>query len=1812
VSESYGQLPLQFEANHGQTDEQVKFLARGSGYTLFLTATEAVLRLRMGEQESQDEQPPDFSGQSGLLPRADLRSAIRHSQSAVLRMQLAGAASAEPQMVGLEELPGRVNYFIGHDPTEWRTDISTYARVHYREVYPGVSLVYYGNQGELEYDFILAPGADPNAIALDFAGADQIAVDDEGNLVLRLAGGQVRQRRPVIYQEVNGVRQEVSGAYVLTGEHRVGFQVGDYDARKPLVIDPVLVYSTYLGGSGGEFASGMAVDPTGSAYLTGFTTSTDFPTANPARGTPGGGSCGNGPCPDAFVAKLNLEGNALVYATYLGGNNIELGGSLAVDSAGQAYVIGLTGSSNFPTVNPAQGTFGGGACGNSPCADAFVAKLNPAGNDLVYSTYLGGNGVELFPVLGIDEAGNAYLTGLTASTNFPIANAVQRTIGGNNCSPNSCADVFVTRLNTNAAGAASLVYSTYLGGDGPEVNNKLAVDSTGNVYLTGTTSSTNFPTSGNAFQGSLRSGGNCGNEPCSDAFVTRLNTNASGAASLLYSTYIGGSHQEFVQGMAVDSAGNVYVAGITISTNFPTRNAFQPDFAGGTCSNNETCNDAFVTKLDTNGAGAASLLYSTYLGGRLGASDPEELAGTDAAAGLNGNQLAASSSSPAEGVQGIAVDATGNAHVFGITGAVDFPVKNAAQPNFGGGVDAFVTKLDTNAVGAASLSYSTYLGGSDVENLETTIFSLIGLIGDDGLAVDSAGNIYVTGTTHSSNFTTVNPVRRDFGGGTCDGEPCPDVYVVKLNPNAIGLTSVVYATYLGGNSGELPSGLAIDAAGNAYVAGFTGSTNFPTANPRQRNLVGGTDVFIAKIGESASNGADLALAKSHTDPFNSNSNGVYSLKVTNIGSAATTGTITVTDNLPAGLSFVSGTGQGWSCTASGQTVTCTNPGPLAAGASSSFNLTVGITPAALGSVTNTATVSNASDTNPANNTANDPTTIVTVAAAPVIASISPTSATAGGPAFKLTVNGANFARSPTEQAKVRWNGLDRPTRYISDKQLEADITAADIASPGTATITVVNPPLLGGTSNAVSFTINPAPTSNRVVRLVNASGGRGSTVNVPIELVAQGGENTVSFTLNYDPAVLSNPRFALGSGALPNSTFITNPLDSQTAQGQVGLIFQSPAGQSFAAGTRQILLLTFNIAASASASSTALEFGDQIIRRRVVSADAAVLEASFLSGTVTIISNGFEADVLPQPNGDGDVFPEDVVRIARLALKLNNPQSSGEFQRADCAPRANKGDGFIDSVDVVQAARYALSIDQKVAAGGPTSPSTEALTLGLWHSTATVPNEANSRVVQIVNASGAPGSTVSMPIELVAQGGENTVSFTLNYDPAVLSNPRFALGSGALPNSTFITNPLDSQTAQGQVGLIFQSPAGQSFAAGTRQILLLTLNIAASASAGSTALEFGDQIIRRRVVSVDAAVLEAAFMNGAVTINEPGNPTPMLNTLNPNSATAGGSDFTLTVMGANFINGSRVRWNNIAQTTTFVSSTQLTAQIPADHIAAAGTASVTVFNPAPGGGTSNALSFTINSAANPVVNVSAASYKRDEPLAPDSIVSAFGSSLATTTHGEAATTLPLPTTLAGTRVSVKDSAGVERLAPLFYVRADQVNYLLLENTAMGAARVTVTSGDGRVSMGTAQIAAVAPGLFAANANAQGVAAGLALRVRNGVQSLELIAQWDAAQGRMVPLQLDLGPATDEVYLILYGTGFRYASSLAAVTARIGGSEAQVLYAGPTPGFIGLDQLNLRIPRSLAGCQLRDIVLTVDGRSANVVQVGIKNGACAGG
>jgi hypothetical protein len=643
---TYSSLPLNFELNQGQTHERVKFLARSNGYVLFLTATEAVMALENPATHRRGKENRDARDRTNDFNSTEKRGRLPRS---VVRMKLLGANTA-PQIEGVEQLATTSNYFTGSDPTAWRTNVPSYARVRYAEVYPGVDLIYYGDQRRLEYDFVVAPGSNTDAIRVAFKGIESFEITRMGDLLLHTAGGDVRQNRPFAYQEENGVRQAVSIDYVPLGLNSVGFQLGDYDRSRPLIIDPVLVFSTYLGGSGFDQGYAIAVDSLGNSYVTGQTAAIDFPvTAGSFQTTYGGG--------DAFVAKLNPSGSALVYATYL---NSASGNGIAVDSAGNAYVTGEAGPTSFPTT--------GGAFQTSPLGyDAFIAKLNATGSALVYSARFGGNLDDFSRAIALDSAGNAYITGWTVCRStvctFPTVNAFQPNYaGGNN-------DAFVTKINSTGS---ALVYSTYLGG-GKVINGTedwgegIAVDNAGSAYVTGYTYAPDFPVTGGAFD-TTRAG--------LDAFVTKFTPDGMG---LVYSTFLGGAGREQGQGIAVDANGNAYVTGITESSDSPFTSAYE-GFPVTSGAFQRTGNyDAFVTKLNANGSG---LVYSTYLGGSGGVDRG----------------------------WAIALDAADNACVTGDTASNNFPVSNAIQPAFGGGAtDAFVTKLNASGSG---LIYSTYLGGN--------------------------------------------------------------------------------------------------------------------------------------------------------------------------------------------------------------------------------------------------------------------------------------------------------------------------------------------------------------------------------------------------------------------------------------------------------------------------------------------------------------------------------------------------------------------------------------------------------------------------------------------------------------------------------------------------------------------------------------------------------------------------------------------------------------------------------------------------------------------------------------------------------------------------------------------------------------------------------------------------------------------------------------------------------------------------------------------------------------------------------------------
>ena len=666
------------------------------------------------ENRGQVEEPAAYYTRSGpatffFAPGAVTASLAGGADGAAhaLRISFEGA-DPQARIESLGRARGVVNLFLGQDPSAWQTRVPTHTAIAYRRLWPGIDVQYLGASGRVESVYTLAPGADPAAIRLRYEGAERLYVDTRGNLVAQTPLGALTESAPAAYQLHGGARARVDARYMLVDADTVGFGIGEYDPALPLVIDPSFGYSTYLGGTGTDQGNAIAVDASGNTYITGLTTSTDFPTVA------GGYQAANGGNRDVFVTKLSPTGS-LVYSTYIGGSALDEGNGIDVDGSGNAYITGVTASANFPTVGAYDSTFGG-------INDAFVTKLNAGGSALVFSTYLGGADDDEALAIAIDPSNNAYVTGVTFSDEgtFPVLNAYQPALVD--------FDAFVAKLNS---AGNTLGYSTYLGGAGLDEGFAIAVDGAGSAYVTGSTLATDFPTA-SPFRPT--SGGG------RDGFITKL---GAGGSTLSYSTYLGGSASDYGAGLTVDASGNAYVAGLTASTNFPTANALQAANAGA--------DDAFITKL--NAAGSAAT-YSTYLGGSGG-----------------------------DGAGAISLDTDDGPVITGSTFSSNFPTAGALQGPAGGGSDAFVAKLAGTGL---SLAFSTYLGGST---------------GGDrgwGVAVSGSSQIYVTGSTFSTNFPTANALQGSnaglgdgfvtlispASGVDTDGDGCPDVKEQQTAPGS--------------------------------------------------------------------------------------------------------------------------------------------------------------------------------------------------------------------------------------------------------------------------------------------------------------------------------------------------------------------------------------------------------------------------------------------------------------------------------------------------------------------------------------------------------------------------------------------------------------------------------------------------------------------------------------------------------------------------------------------------------------------------------------------------------------------------------------------------------------------------------------------------------------------------------------------------------------------------------------------------------------------------------------------------------------------
>ena len=699
--------PIRLEANLGQSDPRYPFLARGRGHYLFLNGVETAVDLRDIQNRSQ----------------------------AVVRMHLEGGSPATGE--GLNPLPHRLNYFIGDSHT---TNVPVFGQVKFRQVYPGIDLAFYPNRGEFEHDFLVAPGADPGRIRLRFEGADSLTLSPEGELRLQAGTAEVRWQRPRVYQEIRGRKVEVEGRYQMLGANRAGFQLGRYDASKPLVIDPVISYLTYAGQAEATIAGRSTVDAAGNIYLTGATSDGTWP-ATPGAVVPN--RSGFSPS-NVFLTKMNANGTALIYSTFIGGTAGEIAAAVAVDAQGNAYVTGVTNSADYPTTNGAlRQTVPAANPSSTDKANCFITKFNSSGSALVYSTYLYGGKKEGCTSIAVDAAGAAFVTGGTDSTDFPTSEGAVQTNYRLGTEAQQY-DAFVAKLNP---AGSQLVYSTFLGGSGNDLGTSIAIDAQGNAYVTGTTtSSQNFPIT----QGAARPtyGGHGGNEQWTrwgDAFAAKLNPTGT---QLLYSTYIGGNKDEMAFSIAVDGQGAAYVAGNTLSTDFlTTPNAFSRTFKGIGGEPILNAGDAFVVKVNPDGR---SFGYSTLLGG---SQDDRALQ--------------------------VAVDRDGSAYVVGNTLSGDFPITPDATQTRNRNLttsktrvkmgNAFLAQLDPTG---SRVVYGTYLGGT-------------GHDWANGVSVGADGAITVTGTSSSPDMaTTDGAYQRTFFGGPDPLRPLGDVFVARFGNQA--------------------------------------------------------------------------------------------------------------------------------------------------------------------------------------------------------------------------------------------------------------------------------------------------------------------------------------------------------------------------------------------------------------------------------------------------------------------------------------------------------------------------------------------------------------------------------------------------------------------------------------------------------------------------------------------------------------------------------------------------------------------------------------------------------------------------------------------------------------------------------------------------------------------------------------------------------------------------------------------------------------------------------------------------------------------
>ncbi|MGE0131650.1 MAG: SBBP repeat-containing protein [Blastocatellales bacterium] len=1917
VLEAYARAPLSFEPRDQSSGE---FFSRGQGYNLAINSQEVALTLRQTQRQHR------ATRREIITSREDEEPPQPPAQSLTLTMKLIGA---DPSSRGetLDPLPGKRNYLLGNDQSRWRSNVPTFAKLRYRAVYPGVDLVYYGAGQQLEYDFIIAPGADPRKIRLAFDGVKGMKIDDSGDLVLTTELGEVRQRRPIVYQETTGRRQEIAGKYALFENGQVGFEVGEYDASLPLVIDPVIVYSTLLGGNGFDSALFITTDAAGAVYVVGSTNSDDLPAgagAQPGRADADPIACLNG-CLDAFVLKLNPAGTGMVFATYLGGTRIDEGFGLAVGVDGSVYLTGWAESFDFPTtpgvIQPARGSG----------RDAFVARLSADGSRLIYSTYLGGRDSDRGFYIAVDPEGNAYVTGRTQSTNFPTARPFQAALG----SEFDDLDGFVAKLNPYGT---ELIFSTYLGGGAEDICRALALDSDGNVYVTGSTVSADFPVTPGAYQ--IEIGGS------DDVFVTKFNADGS---SLAFSTFVGGLGGDAGYGLALDATRNVYGAGLSAGFGgyftFPLVNPLQRDsqyfpfvFPGI---------DAIVFKLSAAGD---KLLYSTYFGG----------SGDDDSTGA------------------IAVDDKGRVYFSGATWSNDLPVTpNAPQPVFGGHQrDGYMAVIDPSRRGWEALLFSSYFGGAWNDIAQST-------------ALDAQGIAYVAGLTFNgtpdppNNFPLVNPLRGQGGAG--------DAFLVKVhltagnpNDNVAPSVTITNPSATGEYVANTPridlTGVASDNTGVTRVVWRNDRAEVDLPDHLARGTASGTDSwnvkgaylayginrFTVTARDAAGNYNSAAVTVSYqpeyvistfagavappTDRiFNDNGKPAISIAVAPHSLAVdAAGNVfysefqqgAVRKISPNGIvTTVAGSGEiGDSSGDGGPATQARLNGPRGLALDGAGNLYIA-TPPCVRKVTPDGIINNFAGS-------------CALGQGPPGGDGGPATQARLGDPFGLAADGAgnvyiadyghNRIRKVDRNGiitTVAGNGesgfsgdggpatqarLNTPTAVAVDNQ--GNLLITDYSNHRVRRVTpngVINTIAGGGSiyshdsvpaTQAALSTVRDVATDTagniyicdtfeNVIRRIKPDGmmdsiaGRGgygfsgdggpailarmaeplgvATDRLGRIYVADGGRirllSPVSSSDTGSPSVtITSPAASFYSTSLP---FITISGMASDQRGVVLVKWSNDRGGSGVAsgvtywaapriplqnGRNRILVTAFDAAGNSGGAE--IEVGlnlDTTPPSITIVRPAANNSFTTTEGAVTISGAASDAngvvEVTWESNRGGRGFAEGATSWLIEDLLLREGVNEITVAARDAAGNLGKRTtsvvynpafiistvagggvpGELKTYDGYPATSVMLVLPRDVAvdAAGAVYIAERGLrkvTPGGVIMTIKSVEQFGDPLSVACDAAGnlyfshgyAPGYirklTPGGEVVVVAGGGMSDPGDGGPAASANLSNPR-ALTFDAAGNLYFIegNHRVRKVTPGGIITTIINKvichvpdigDGGPASAAGVCQPTGL-------ATDGAGNLYIADPDIGRvRKVNAAGVITTVAGTGGIdIIIGSPAQlgdgklATSVVLSEPAGVATDAAGNLYITEK-----KGSRIRRVNSAGIITTVAGLGGIGQ-RGDGGAATWAQLFwperLVFDPA---GNLFALErerikrlAPFVTASRAVASVSAASFN-GASLAAESIAAAFGTSLAA--EVKVANSTPLPTALGGASVKVRDSAGGERLAPLFFVSPSQINFQIPAGAKNGLATVTVTDANGGAAAGVVMISPVAPGLFSANADGQGVAAAVALRIKaDGSQSYDPIAEFNAAQNRFVARPIDLGPPSDQVFLILFGTGLRNRSALSTVTAQIGGESAEVLFAGAQGGFIGLDQLNIRLPRSLAGRGDVEVTLTVDGKTANAVRINVK-------